>query len=185
MTRGITSPTVDNTTTSAQFSIGGSHPYTDGYWWRSNATHPTEPVKKLVYDFYMYVPAGIAPQAIEFECQQAANGYIYNFAWQANYGAKIWRTFDYTAKKWVPTTMPFPGFTPGWHHIIAEYHAEGSNTVHDALTIDGVRTAVNVTRPATYTGHSSEYLTNAFQLDLNSAPSPFSVYVDKMKITFE
>jgi hypothetical protein len=48
-----------------------------------------------------------------------------------------------------------------------------------------VRTAVNVTRPATYTGHSSEYLTNAFQLDLNSAPSPFSVYVDKMKITFE
>ncbi len=187
MERGITSPAVDNTSTSAQFSIGGPNPYTNAYWYIKN-TAPKAPLKSLVYDFYLYVPEASvkSPQGIEFECQHTVNGYTYNYAWQADYASKTWRTFDFINRAWVNTVIPFTGLTPGtWHHIIAEYHANANNTVHDALTVDGVRTVVNITRPAKHTGQTYASFTNAFQLDLNKTPVPFDVYVDQMNVTFQ
>lgn len=187
MARGFTTPAIDNQSTSAQFSISGPYPYTNGYWWLSHSA-PKGSLKKLVYDFYVYVPAvsAKAPQAIEFECQHTINGYIHNFAWQADYASKKWRTFDYANSKWVPTTIAFAAFTPDtWHHIVAEYHEDGNSTIHDALTVDGVRTVVNITRMGTYTGQKWESFTNGFQLDLNGVPTAFSVYVDKMKVTYQ
>ena len=187
MTRGLTSPAIDHTATSAQYQIGGSIPYTNGYWYIEH-TAPTAPVKNLVYDFWVYLPeaSATAPQAIEFECQHTVNGYTYNFAWQADYGSHTWRTFDYNNHVWVPTTIAFAGFTPGtWHRITAQYHASGTYTVHDALTIDGVRRVVTIVRPAKYTGQTWASFTNAFQLDLNGKPTGFEVYVDKMNVTYE
>ncbi len=188
MTRGLTSPTVDGSSTSAEFKISGSTAFSNGYWWRSNDSAPEAPVKSLVYDFYIYVPAASAnaPQAIEFECQQEVNGHVYNFAWQADYPSHYWRTFDYVNRQWIATSIPFSGFTPDtWHHIVAEYHANGTTTVHDALTVDGARTVVNISRPAKSTGSSGHYLTNAFQLDMNRSATSYKVYVDKMTVTFQ
>ncbi len=185
MTRGITLPALDGKSTSAQFWIGGTTPYINGYWYLPHYPAPPKPVKSLVYDFYIYIPQAYvnAPQAIEFECQQTVNGYTYNFAWQLDYGRDQWRTFDYVNKKWVPTSVPMQAFTGNtWHHIIAEYHIEGTNSVHDALTVDGTRTVVNIVRPAKYTGQNWESFTNAFQLDLNGKPTPYKVYVDRMNI---
>jgi hypothetical protein len=184
MTRGITSPTVDGSAT--RFSIGGPYPYKNAYWYLGHTPSPSSPLKYLRYEFYLYVPTtyATAPQAIEFECQQKAAGYIYNFAWQADYGHKMWRIFDYVAKRWDPTPLYFGGFKANtWHHIIAEYHTVGAYVVHDALTVDGVRHAVGIkhSAKATTTGH---YLTNAFQLDLNGKATPYKVYVDGMKMTF-
>ncbi len=187
MTRGITTPAINNESTSSQFSISGPFPYTNGYWWLSH-TAPKTNFKSLVYDFYVYVPATSmkSPQAIEFECQHTLNGYIHNFAWQADYASKQWRTFDYTNNKWVPTVISFTGFAPDtWHHIVAEYHEDGSVTVHDALTVDGVRTVVNIKRAGTPTSQRWASFSNAFQLDLNGVPTGYSVYVDKMNVTYQ
>jgi hypothetical protein len=187
MTRGLTTPAIDNSATSTQYQIGGLVPYTNGYWYIEHPA-PTAPVKNLVYDFYLYVPdaSATAPQAIEFECQHTVNGYTYNFAWQADYGTHTWRTFDYNNRVWVPTTISFTGFTPGtWHRITAQYHASGAYTVHDALIVDGVRRVVTIVRPAKYTGQTWDSFTNGFQLDLNGKPTGFEVYVDKMNITYQ
>ena len=185
MSRGITSPTTDGSST--QFKIGGAYPYKNAYWYIGRTPSPSTPLKYLRYEFDLYVPAAYAtaPQAIEFECQQKAGGYIYNFAWQANYAGKVWRIFDYVNRKWDATPLKFSGFSPDtWHHIIAEYHTSGSKVVHDALTIDGVRYVVNIAHAAksTTTGH---YLTNAFQLDLNGKATDYKVYVDGMKVSFK
>ncbi len=188
MTRGLTNPTVDGTSTAAEFKISGSQAFSNGYWYRGNSSVPKAPVKSLVYDFYIYVPASSvnAPQAIEFECQHEVNGYTYNYAWQADYPTHSWRTFDYINRKWVSSNVPFTGFTGDtWHHIVAEYHADGTNGIHDAITVDGVRTVVNVTYPAKHTGQSWDALTNAFQLDMNGKATGFSVYVDKMNVTYQ
>jgi len=77
-------------------------------------------------------------------------------------------------------------FTPGvWHHIVAEYHTDASRHLvyHDALTVDGIRHSVNLVHTAKQTSGSTNYLTNAFQLDLNAQGTPYKVYVDKMKVT--
>ena len=185
MMRGISSPSESGS--SAQFSIGGPYPYTNAYWYyRHDARNSA--MSSLIYEFDLYVPAGSenAPQAIEFECQQRLNGYVYNFAWQAEYPSSRWRVFNYTARQWEDAGIPLQRFAPNsWHHIVAEYHndATAHMTHHDALSIDGVRHAVNLVHLATPTGNQTNEFTNAFQLDLNGAPIPYSVYVDKMKVS--
>jgi Bacterial Ig domain len=186
MTRGISSPSVDGS--SSLFSIGGPYPYKNGYWYISHSPGPSTPVQYLRYEFDLYVPSSYvnAPQAIEFECQQQANGYVYNFAWQANYAGNQWRIFDYVLRQWDSTGIALTRFSGNtWHHIIAEYHAQGAYVVHDALTIDGVRHVVGITHPAKYVGGTSHYLNNAFQLDLNGSATPYKVYVDAMTVSYK
>lgn len=183
ITRGITSPSKDGSAT--EFSIGGSNPFKNGYWY-IRQTAPTAPVQYLKYEFDLYVPKAYvnAPQAIEFECQQKASGYKYNFAWQANYPGHSWRIFDYVNRKWDASGLRFDGFTPDtWHHIIAEYHTDGKYVVHDALTVDGVRKVVN-SRHAALASSTGRSFTNAFQLDLNGKATDYKVYVDGMKVSY-
>lgn len=185
MIRGITFPTLSGSST--EFAIGGNYPYANAYWYYRHAPFSTA-LKSLRYEFDLYIPSGLqnAPQAIEFECQQRLNGYVYNFAWQADYAANQWRVFNYTLRRWEYSGVPLTRFTPGtWHHVIADYHNNSStHTVyHDALTIDGVRHPLNITHSATPTSASGNEFTNAFQLDLNGTPVPFHVFVDNMKVT--
>ena len=185
MTRGISFPTLSGS--SAEFKIGGTHPYADAYWYYRHDAQ-SKPFKSLRYEFDLYVPSGYqnAPQAIEFECQERLNGYIYNFAWQALYPGNQWRVFNYTLKRWESSGIPLTRFASGkWHHIVAEFHNDAAThiTYHDALTIDGIRHALSIKHTATRTTAGNEF-TNGFQLDLNSVPTPYKVYVDNMKITY-
>ena len=87
-----------------------------------------------------------------------------------------------------PANVPLQRFTPGtWHHIVAEYHNDvASHSVfHDALTVDGVRTPVNIRHDAFFSGAANDQFTNAFQLDSNSVPLPYSVFLDRMKVTYK
>ena len=186
MSRGITNPNTDGSST--QFSIGGPYPFKNGYWYIGHTPSPSTPVKYLRYEFDLYIPSNYvnAPQAIEFECQQKVNGYVYNFAWQAEYPGSQWRIFNYVMHRWEPSGVTFNHFTGNtWHHIIAEYHAQGNTVVHDALTIDGVRYAVGIKHPARYVGGTGHYFTNAFQLDLNKSATPYKVYVDGMTVSYK
>lgn len=185
MIRGIGFPSLSGS--SAEFTIGGTYPYADAYWYYRHSAL-SKAFKTLRYEFDLYVPSGSqnAPQAIEFECQERLNGYVYNFAWQALYAGNQWRVFNYTLKRWESSGIPLTRFTPGtWHHIVAEYHNDPAThtTYHDALTIDGVRYPLSIKHAATPTTAGNEF-TNAFQLDLNSVPTPYKVYVDNMKITY-
>jgi hypothetical protein len=184
-TLGIASPSEDGSAT--QFSIAASVPFTNGYFYQQR-TPITAPMTALTYSFDLYIPVGSEnlPQAIEFECQQILGGYVYNFSWQALYTGNTWRIFDYGLKRWDATGIPLTRFTPGtWHHIVAEYHNDTTahTVIHDALTVDGVRTPVNITHNAFFAGGNNQF-TNAFQLDSNSTAAPYSVYVDQMSITY-
>jgi hypothetical protein len=182
--RGITTPSLDGSST--VFSIGGKYtPYKNAYWYISHQA-PSHAFKSLRYEFDLMIPlvSASAPQAIEFECQQRVNGRVYNFAWQADYASKRWRVFNYTLRKWEATSVPFARFTPNvWHHVIAEYHAESSIVVHDALTIDGRRTILGLRHASKASNNPNEF-TNAFQLDLNGSSTPYKVYVDNMTVTY-
>jgi len=184
MIRGIGSPSLSGS--SAEFNIGGTLQYADAYWFYEHPPMSTA-LTALTYEFDLYVPANSlnAPQGIEFECQQQLNGYVYNFAWQAEYSGNQWRVFNYTTKRWVNAGIPLQRFSPNvWHHIVAQYHnnAATHTTYHDALTIDGVRYPVEIAQPATPSSDGNGF-SNAFQLDLNSVPMAFQVFVDNMQIT--
>jgi hypothetical protein len=186
-TPGMATPS--ETGRATNFAIAATVPFTNAYWYRQEPAINSQ-INSLTYQFDLYVPAGMetAPQAIEFECQQTVNGWVYNFAWQAQYhGGLVWRTFDYGLQQWTSANVAFTPFTPGtWHHIVAEYHNDTTtHTVfHDAITVDGVRTVVGITHNAFFSGAANNQFTNAFQLDSNSTATPYNVYVDKMRIIY-
>jgi hypothetical protein len=186
-TLGIATPSEDGSST--QFSIAASVPFTNGYFYQKH-TPVTTQIGALTYEFDIYIPAGSEnlPQAIEFECQQVLNGWVYNFSWQALYPGSQWRIFDYGLKRWDATGIAFTPFTPGtWHHIAAEYHNDtvAHTVLHDALTVDGVRMPVNITHNAFFSGATNNQFTNAVQLDSNSTAAAYSIFIDQMKITYQ
>lgn len=186
-TPGINAPSEDLIAT--QFNIAPPSAFANAYFYRQQ-TPVTSQINALTYEFDLYIPSGMetAPQAVEFECQQVIGGWVYNFSWQAPYhGAATWRIFDYGLKRWDATSVPVQPFSPGtWHHIVADYHNDTANhlVIHDALTVDGVRFPVNITHNAAFTGGRDQF-TNAVQLDSNSSSTPYTIYVDKMKITYQ
>lgn len=186
MERGITSPNVDGS--ASKFSIGGTYPYANAYWFIKRYSNvPSTPLSYLKYEFYVYVPSGYenTPQGIEFECQQKVGGKAYNFAWQADYAQHQWRTYNIVYHRWENSGIGFSGLTAGkWHHIVAEYHVASGQSVHDALTVDGVRHVVSIHHGGA-SASSGTYLSNAFQLDLNSSATDFHVYVDAMSVTYK
>lgn len=186
-TLGIATPSEDGSST--QFSIAASVPYTNGYFYQKH-TPVNTPITALTYEFDLYIPPGSEnlPQAIEFECQQILGGWVYNFSWQALYPGNTWRIFDYGLKRWDATGIALTRFTPGtWHHIMTEYHNDAAThtVLHDAITVDGVRVPVNITHNAFFSGAANNQFTNAVQLDSNITAAPYSIYVDKMKITYQ
>ena len=182
LTQGVSSPSLSGSST--DFWITGGPAFTGGYYFIEQPPVPN-PVTYLRYEFDIYVPSqyATAPQALEFECQQNANGYTYNYAWQADYASNTWRVFNYTTKQWEPTSIAFHPFAAdSWHHVIAVYHASGTQIIHDSLTVDGTTNPANITHDALFTGNGPE-LTNAFQVDLDANSTPYHVYVDNMKMT--
>jgi hypothetical protein len=185
-TLGIGIPSEDGSST--QFSLAATVPFTNAYFYQPH-TPVASQINALIYEFDIYIPNGMEnlPQAIEFECQQVLNGWVYNFSWQALYPGNQWRIFDYGLKQWDATGIALTRFTPGtWHHIAAEYHNDTVNhlVLHDALTVDGVRIPVGITHNAFFSGAVNNQFTNAVQLDSNSTAAAYSVYVDKMRITY-
>ena len=186
-TLGIATPSEDGSST--QFSIAATVPFTNGYFYQQH-TPVNAQIHALTYQFDLYIPTGSEnlPQAIEFECQQVLNGWVYNFSWQALYPGNQWRIFDYGLKQWDATGITLTRFTPGtWHHIVAEYHNDtvAHTVLHDALTVDGVRIPVNITHNAFFSGAVNNQFTNAVQLDSNSTAAAYSVFIDQMKITYQ
>jgi hypothetical protein len=182
LTQGLAAPSLSGSST--DFWITGGPAFSGGYYFIEQPAMQ-RPMSYLRYEFDLYVPAqyAAAPQALEFECQQNANGYTYNYAWQADYASNTWRVFNYTTKNWEPSGIAFQRFTADtWHHIIAMYHASGTQIIHDSLTIDGVTFPANITHNALFTGNGPE-LTNAFQVDLDGSSTPYHVYVDNMTVT--
>lgn len=191
----VGSPSEDGTaakfTTIGETNIKG--PYATSYWYAPH-TAPTAKISYIKYTFDLYVPTAYVdtPQAIEFECQQDFSGLTYNFGWQAQYKGStnnLWRIFDYAGGTgWSYSGIPLTRFSGNaWHHIIAEYHiVNATNQIyHDSLTIDGARfvPTQNFIHNAKNTGAGNQ-LTNAFQLDMDSANDAYTVYVDGMSVQY-
>lgn len=182
LTQGIENPSLSGH--AADFFVNGGPAYTGGYYFIEQPTL-ANPLTYLRYEFDLYIPGqyASAPQALEFEVQQTVNGDTYNFAWQADYASNGWTVFNYTTKSWEPTGIPLQRFAPdSWHHISATFHTAGTQAIHDALVVDGQTFTANISHQATHTGTRVEF-TNGFQVDLNSASSPYHVFVDNMKVT--
>ena len=203
--QGLTGSPNNSTDGNAHFfSIGGPFAYANSYWYihRNATTNPAMPsavVTQQSYSFDLRIPAGQEnnPQAIEWETQQQFGGVVYNTGWQALYVNNIdptkmlMRTFQWepnAAGNWNSTGILVPRFSPDtWHHVQVDEHVSGTTIFFDDIIIDGIRYVPTIASGASHqainTGASAEF-NNAFQLDLNFRPDPYTVYIDNMVVTY-
>jgi hypothetical protein len=182
MTEGISSPSLSGS--SAQFSLlNGTAPWGQALWWKyltrdDSATH-------FVYDLYFYLDNPKAAQALEFSVSQSVGGNRYEFATQCAMASEgRWRVWDPAKQAWANSNVSCaPPGANAWHHLTGEFERNSSNqVVFDALTLDGNRGEVNMTMA--HQSDSSNGLDVSFQMDAKDGPILYSVWLDKISLTY-
>jgi hypothetical protein len=116
----------------------------------------------------------------EFQQQFSWKGKTYNCAWQVNYPAKLFRYFDHNAQQWRPSEVPFVDIGQAPVILMSEFILDpvAGTTTHVALSINGVRTEVGVTQPATPTPNAADkYTISLCQLDALGKGLPFGLNI--------
>ena len=196
MTEGVSSPAMDGK--SAQFSMsapGGTANPTYGYsnYLYFNPIAGGNSVSNFVYDLYFWIDNPDAPQALEFDLNQAFDdtsgaGSPQRWTWgsECNFKGETpgrWDIWDDANSIWRATTVPcdpFPANT--WNHLTWNFHREGNQVFYDTLTVNGTVYQVN-TAYNNQQGWTLEEIDTAFQMDLDSNADPYNVWLDEVNLT--
>ena len=176
----VQSPSFDGK--AMQFSISGPTPYSAVLWWKEL---PPVTASHLAYDLNFYAVDPASAQALEFDVNQVIGGSRYIFGTECDLQATHqWRVWDTANATWVPTGIacdPPAGYT--WNHLTWEFERNSSGqVVFKAVTLNDKRSEVNLSMPAQ--SDPSNGIDIAFQLDANRDATLYSVWLDKVSLTY-
>lgn len=181
MKQNVASPSLDGK--SVQFFLGGTTPYSNALWWKQLGANST--AANFVYDLYYYIKTPTAAQALEFDVNQSRSGKKYIFGTECDIKAThTWRVWDNYNATWRSTGISCSvpkAYT--WHHLILEFRrtsAPGVNFV--SVTINGQKYYFN--RTYTPRSTSASEINVAFQMDGNSSQTDYSVWLDRVMLTY-
>lgn len=178
---GHSSPSMDGN--SRQFNIGGTTPYSNALWWKQLGANSG--VKNFKLDLYYYIKDSSAAQALEFDVNQSLSGKKYIFGTQCNIkDGHVWDVYDPYNHAWKHTSISCA--TPRsytWHHVVLEFQRTSApNVSFIAVTINGTKHYFNrVYAPRT---SSANEINVAFQMDGNGSMTDYSVWLDKVTLTY-
>lgn len=181
MKQSISSPSMDGK--SAQFYIGGTNKYASAIWWKQLGANsaPTH----FVYDLYFYIKNANAAFALEFDVNQSTLGKRWIMGTQCgnNYD-KQWDVWDGIYSTWRPTGISCTGLAPYvWHHLTEEFYRANGRVYYVSITLDGVKHYIN-RNYGPKPNVSANDINVAFQMDLNSTPTSYNAWLDKVKLTY-
>ena len=182
MTQGVAAPAMSGS--SAQFQLlAGTLPFGGALWFKFLGAHNS--ATHFVYDLFFYVDNPAVAQALEFNVSQSDGQNRYSFSTQCDLqGAHAWRVWDPVGNKWVASavTCAEPA-AKTWTHLIWEFERDpGGNVIFTAVTVNGNRGVVNLSMP--HTPDTSNGVDIAYQSDANLNGTPYSVWLDKVNLTY-
>jgi hypothetical protein len=192
MTQNISSPAMDGK--SAKFSMGPSSPDCPHYcnMLYFNPIAGGNNVSKFTYDLYFWIDNPNAPQALEFDLNQAYDdtgaGTPQRWVWGSECNFKgetpgVWDIWDDASGIWRSTTVPcnpFPADT--WNHLTWNVERVGDQVHYITLTVNGQ--AYNVdTYYNNQQGWDLEEIDTAFQMDLDANGDTYNVWLDQVSLT--
>jgi hypothetical protein len=168
---------------SAQFKIGGPTQYSNALWWKSLG--PNSKPTHFVYDLYFYLKDPSAPEALEFDVNQSMNGKRYTWGTECSYrDSGHWDIWDPESGRWVTTSVECPQVEAGkWHHLIWSFERVDGKTHYISVSLDGdVHTVDKYYNPQEHWSGSA--VSVAFQMDGNYRQDPYSVWLDKVTLSY-
>lgn len=179
--QNVASPSKDGR--AMQFFLGGSTPYSNALWWKQLG--PRSSARNFVYDLYYYIKNPSAAQALEFDVNQSLDGKKLIFGTECDFKyRKAWKVYDPYNRQWKVTSIPC--YVPKaytWHHVTLEFRRTSENKVSFvAVTINGKKSYFN--RTYAPKASSAKELNVAFQMDGNKYQTDYSVWLDKVKLTY-
>jgi hypothetical protein len=180
MSQHQSSPSMDGNAT--KFSISGSKAFSHGLWWRRMSSNST--ATHFIFDMYYYMPNPGASQGLEFAANQQLSSSWYKFSTQCSFGSKKWRVWNSKSGGWVDTgiTCSIPSANT-WQHVVFEYARSSGKAKFVSITVNGQTHYVNKSfSPQSKSGKGSVGV--HFELNGNSHEDDYSVYTDKMKLTY-
>ena len=180
MQPGISQPSV--TGSAIRFDLQGGTPWGTALWWKQLGGDDTK--THFVYELQFYLDNPSASQALEFAVNQNGGGWRYEYAVQCDIkGSHKWRVWNRHSESWKPSSVGCPMPTANqWHKLVWEFERTADHkVVFAAVTLDGQRSEINMTADA-FTASGSG-IDVAYQMDAEGGPTPYSSWVDAIKLT--
>jgi len=178
MTQNQSSPAMDGK--SAKFSMAGPA-YSNMLYF--NPVAGGDNVSHFIYDLYFYIGNPAASQALEFDINQTFGGQ--RWVWGSECGfndSHKWDIWD-DVNGWKPTQFdckPFPANQ--WIHLVWNVERVGNQVHYISLTIGDQVLNVDTYYP-NQPDWTLEEIDVAFQMDLDSAGTPYNVWLDQVQLT--
>ena len=194
--QGVTAPAGGASTTATRFSLGGIVPYSDALFSNhviGDGTTQGIPdssgsimnsIRHMVYDVYFYGANLGSAHALEFDIGLNVSGRAMMFGTECRMeGNRLWAIWDNPNQRWVDTRVPCEAVSGKWNHLVIKFsHTSDHKLIYNSITLNGKTTAINWTNnsiPSSWHG-----MVINFQLDGNKLQTDFSVYLDKLNITY-
>lgn len=180
MSQNQSSPSMDGR--SAKFFLGGTDPYSNALWWKQLGANSG--VSNFVYDLYFYIKNPTAAQSLEFDVNQSLNGKKFIFGTQCAVKRHAWDVYDPYNRHWVQTSIGCSTPTAyKWHHVVLEFHRTTTGkTQFISVTINGKKAYFN--RSYWPRSSSAKEVNVAFQMDGNKTQTDYTVWLDKVKLSY-
>jgi hypothetical protein len=179
MTQNQSTPSMDGQ--SAQFTMGGSQPYSNMLYF--NPVAGGDNVSHFIYDVYFYIDQPDYAQALEFDTNQTFGGQRWVWGSECNFKADgqwdIWNDLTGLQPTGFPCT-PFPANT--WIHLVWNLERVGDQVHYISLTVGDQVYNVDTYYP-NQPDWTLEEIDVAFQMDGDYAQQPYNVWLDEMKLT--
>jgi hypothetical protein len=194
MTPGINSPSLSGDST--EYEIGSGTPYTDvlfnnhligngssqGLPDSDKTLIPT--LHNFVYDVYFYGTNLNAAEALEFDINQFTNGLSFIWGHECRVaGGNEWDIWDNQSGHWVATGVPCYPKSNDWNHLVIQVERTSNNQLlYQSISLNGQQYDLNATYAPTSTSWYG--VTINYQMDGNSAQTPYSVYLDNLTFKY-
>jgi hypothetical protein len=183
----------------AQFSLGGTTPYSDVLWSipligqfstqnLPDSDHTLLPtLHNFTYDAYFYGPSLGLTQVLEFDINMYMNGAGMTWGTQCRIaGGNEWDVWDNVNAQWVPTGVACNPISNEWNHVTIQVQRESDNSLlYESITLNGVIANINRTYPPFSVPGSWWGITLNYQMDGNYKQSANTTYLDNLSLTYQ
>jgi len=169
---------------SAQFWLGGSTPYSNALF--TNHLGGRAGASNFILDFDVYVGNPGDAQAMEFDIFYARDGLKNYFLTECDTNgmyAGTWQVQNIQLDTWIHTGLPCHVNSNAWNHVTLEFDRESDgNTRFITASMNGDTQYINQIYAALQ--DSGSEMTTGVQLDGNSKQTNFSIWIDRMSVTY-